>query len=391
MLSTVISYLSNKAFHHRFILAVSVFLLFSCGVENEREHFDIMLPATNWLATTRDYILKIEGDNLMHSSDLGKHWKSMKNKFDSINFVHWFSDGTCLICSPNQAYYTKDFDVLYESKMYDFDGSPIVTGTGCHSFFHEFNYNSKNIFVGDRELVIWTDYDIGSNYISRIWYSADKGRTVKCILKNKESIIDGDLLSIRHFHDSVWDDIEKCLWVTTGDFNDENMLIKGIMSDGEWDFSIVLRGEHSKFGQISYDDDYLYLVTDFTSGDAPRGLVRVKRDSVSICSAYQYLYVDPNKTAFIQFFDDGKGHRILFPDGAQKNVNKLYYASQSYDFRMMSFACSDGAERIIGQTYGPNNNGDIIVITYRGGYGGGFTMNMNRYLLSDGLKAAGLL
>lgn len=326
----------------------------------------------------------------MHSSDLGKHWKTMKISFDSITFVHWFSDGTCLFCSPSHAYYTKDFDDLLESKVYDYDGSPLVSGTGCHSFFHEFNYNSKNIIVDNREIVLWTDYDNGGNYISRLWYSDDKGRTVKCILKNKESIIDGEVLNIAHFHDSVWDDIEECLWITTGDHNNSNMLIKGVMSDGEWDFSIVSRGDNSKFGQISYDEDYLYLVTDITSGDAPRGLVKVKKDSVSMRSAYQYLYVNPNKTAFIQFYDDGKGHRILFPDGAQKNLNKLYYASQCYDFRMMNFACSDGAERILGQTYGPNNNGDIIAITYSG-YSGGLSLNMNRYLLSDGLKAAGLL
>lgn len=67
MLSIVISHLSKVAFHRRLLL-MSVLLLFSCRVdidirditrENDWEHFDgiIMLPATNWLATTRDYIL----------------------------------------------------------------------------------------------------------------------------------------------------------------------------------------------------------------------------------------------------------------------------------------------------------------------------------------------
>jgi len=360
--------------------------------EKDWKHFDstIMIPATNWLATTRDYILKIEGGNLMHSSDLGKHWKSMKNIFDLITFVHWFSDGTCMICSPFQAYYTKDFDVLLESNMYDYDGSPFIDGTGCHSFFHEFNYNSKNVYIDNKEVAIWTDYDNGHNYISRIWCSDDKGRTVKCILKNKESIIDGEVLNITHFHDSVWDDTEECLWVTTGDYGDGNMLIKGKLSNGEWYFTIVSRGESAKFGQITYDNEYLYLVTDITSGDSPRGLIKVNKDSLSVKSAYKYLYKNPDNIAFIQFFDDGKGHRILFPDGASSNINKFYYASQCYDFRMVSFACSDGVDRILGQIYGPNNQGDIIAITY-GGYGSSYTMNMNRYLLSEGLKSVGLL
>ena len=351
---------------------------------------DIQLPATDWLATTRNYILKIDRGKLMHSSDLGKHWKSMNNIFDCITFVHWFSDGTCLICSPSQAYYTYSFDSLQESNIYDYDGTLLTNGTGCYSFFHEFNYNSPINIINDKEVAIWTDYDNSDDYISRIWSTDDKGKTIKCILKNKESLINGEQLNITHFHDCIWDKYSDCLWVTTGDYGDGNMLIKGEQIRDDWEWRIISRGDSSKYGQVSVDNEYLYLVTDNTWGDSPTGLIRVKKDSVEFPSAYHYLYKNYDNTAFIQFLDDGRGHRILFPDGAQSNLNTLYYASQCYDFRKMPFICSDGANRILGQIYGPNNNGDIIAITYYG-YGTRFSLDMKRYMLSTGLKYVGLM
>lgn len=350
----------------------------------------VNLPATNWIATSKSYVLKVEEGRLMHSNDLGKHWKTISNPIEKISFVHWFSDGSCLICSPSKAYYTEDFDFLYESNLLDYDGTRLTQGTGCHSFFHEFNYASPNNTINNKEFAIWTDYDNGGNYISRLWYTDDKGKTVKCILKNTESIIGGEVLNITHFHDCIWDSFENCLWVTTGDFESANMLIKGVLDGGEWRFCIISRGSLSKFGQVSCDNDYLYLVTDITNGDAPRGLIRVNKDSLDCPTAYKYMYKNPYNIAFIQFYDDGNGHRILFPDGAQSNLNKFYYAYNCYDFRELSFSCSDGDQRILGQIYGPNDNGDIIAITY-GGYGGGYTMNMKRYMLSSGLKAKGLL
>lgn len=343
------------------------------------------IPATTWLATTRNYILKLEGENLMHSDDLGKTWKTLENIIGDIVFVHWFSDGTCLICGEEKIYKTRDFNSLIEIPVYDLDGS--LFAGGSHNFFHEFSYNNPYNLIDGKETVVWSDYDNSTGYVSRVWMSNDNGASIHCILKNGESIVDGSVLSITHFHHCVWDKYEQCLWISTGDYNNGNKLIKGTCTNGVWSFTTIAQGNEFKFGMILFDEIYLYLITDITSGDAPRGIVKVAKASISDANSYSYIYKNPQNVSFISYYENNT-IKVLFPDGAQSNRGKVYIANGDANFAEYDFVCSDGQSRILGQSVGPNYNGDLIAITYSG-YGSGYKLNMPRYLLSEGMKNAG--
>lgn len=354
----------------------------------------ITLDRTNWIATSRNYILKeeeIEGVKyLYHSNNLGVTWKSLENIVGNITFVHWFSDGTCLICGTDKAYYTKDWSVLTQTNVYDFDGTEFVGVEGATSFYSAFDINSQYYEYDGKEFMVWGDYGGLNGYISRVWYTEDNGQTLNCILKNNESIVSDSVLSVRHFHHCVFDKYDKCLWITCGDAYTENRIVRGVLIDGTWKFSNFAIGNQFKMGQIMYDETYLYFVTDYTDTERPTGIVTVPKNRVHDITSYSYLYADMDSTPFTAYFSDDNGNRLLMPDGI--GYKKLWVAKDDFNFELKEIDFSDGKNLAIGVPIGTNYNGDLLVRAYNGyNYDTeAFILNGTQtYNLSNALRNAG--
>lgn len=345
---------------------------------------NVLLEPTDWIATSRNYILKGDTSVLYHSADLGKTWKEMENTIGEIMHVHWFADGTLLLCTASKAYVTKDFESLTESTILDYDGTPFV-GEG-YSFFTIANYNSDVVFVDGAECAIWCDYGNASGYVSRLWIAENNGARIRCLLKNGASLASGGTLNITHFHACVWDRYEKCLWVATGDYDDTSCLLKGTCNNGAWSFEKILGSYDAKFGQLLVDQDFLYCTTDYVNTQET-GLRMVAKQYANDISKYVYAYKNVDGVAFINYYEDKRGHKIMFPDSGVKNI--FYYANGDVDFKPVAFTTRDLATIALHHVYGGNYNGDVVAIT-SGGYG--FTTGITRqkrYLLATSLRNCG--
>lgn len=350
-------------------------------VLNETPDPDLYLQVTDWVATSRNYILRLSDNVFYHSSDLGKTWTSLANTIGDVMFVHWFSDGTCLLCTATAAYTTKDWDSFTESTVYDADGNAFVGES--KNFFTIGNYNSELCIVNGSEVALWCDYGNADNYISRVWMAEQNGSIVRCILKNNETVIDGDVFSCTHFHDCVWDKYDNCLWISAGDYGTTSHLLKGTYNNG-WRFEILQSGIEFKFAGLLVDESFLYCMTDYTDG-GDTGIKRVLKKDAADASAFVLIYKTIDNTAMLNLYEDEFGQKVLTPDSDPNKFGTFLYADKDLNFQEKHFVVSNGQSLALHHFYGPNYNGEMIAITSTGyGFGPGIT-TCTRCLFSDGL------
>lgn len=317
---------------------------------------------TDWISTARNYILKGDNTTLKISDDLGKTWKSSTNPVGQIVFVHWFSNGTCLICSPTKAYYTTDYENWTPSDIKDADGNTISISDSQWCFNMMNSYNSPVAMIGDKEFCMWGDYGHSSGYTARIWCSDDYGATIKCVLKNGYSMtthVDGEkTLNITHFHHCMWDNIHKCYWITTGDSNNENQLIKGTYEDNAWKFETVLSGNNAKFIMVWADETYLYALTDYTTG-IQTGLLRCPLNRISDINNWKFIWSPENNECLGNMFADAEGNMVITGDDA--TWKKFWYANRDVNFKAIENTSNlVSGNFCIHYLVGPNYNGDVI-------------------------------
>lgn len=341
----------------------------------------IALNKTDYISTTRNYILKevLEDSKsyFLYSNDLGVSWQKTENTIGDIQFVHWFSNGTCLICGTGKAYTTRDFITFTESEVYDKDGS--IYTPNARTFFRLGNYNSEYRTLNDKEVVVWNDYGTESGYVSRVWYSDDYGKTLRCILKGSE-------MDVRHFHRTLLHD--NTLWITSGDDGAQCKLISGHYENDEWDFNVVASGNTYKIGQLDIIPPYARMVTDYTNGNLPTGLIKCPLNHLSDASYLEYLVKLDGNPPVSSYWEDAAGNRVILPDGI--GYKKLWYARGDMKFSLISITCDDNVAPMT--LIGPNYNGDCIVNGVAG-YGAASALHLNdkRYMLSDAFKAEGVV
>lgn len=358
---------------------------------NARSLTKIKAKLSDIVSTTRNYILKekVEGGikYFYYSKDCGITWTKSENNFGDIQFIHWFSTGVCLVCTVNSVYTTTDFKTFTSTTVYDVDGTEYTPTV--RTFFRLGSYNHPYLEVNGKECAVWNDYGNQSEYKSRVWFTDDYGKTLRCILRNGDNDSNGTPIATSHFHRTFLDSKGQ-IWVTSGDY-DNTLLIKGVLENGEWKWDILAQGTAWKWGQLTIREPYAYLITDYTDGTRDTGLICVPISTIDDESTFQYLYKTSDKAPLSSYFEDDAGNKLIGPDGLGRN--RIWYAKNDVNFKEL-FIDMDGYDYTPMNIIGPNYNGDVICLGFNG-MSDNATACLNlqgkRFSLTDAFRNAGVV
>lgn len=382
-----------------FIVVSVISAFYSCDVtllepdrsESVQLSKTINLHKTDIIATSNDNILRLVGDSLLFSNDLGKTWKKMKNTIGTITFVHFFSNQTCLICGRYDAFWTDySFEKLTQSILYDYDGKEITEKTP--HFFQALQGHKYDYLIDGKSTLIWSDY-LGETegYVSRVWATDDYGKTLRCICKNKETIASsGEVISCRHFHDCIYREGYNELYITTGDFNNQCHLIKGVRKKDGWSFHIINRGPLFKFDGMWIEEPFLYVLTDYT-GYGNTGLLKVHFEQLHDISSYTYLVKDTNNRPLTRLYKFNN-YRFLAYDGSIKG--RLLMSVNNGEFEELTIMFDGDSGYSSNFITAPNNSG--LCLMRRGNRKGNYDitdlhLNDQMYVFTEAMHRAGYL
>ncbi|MEG0086833.1 MAG: hypothetical protein RR817_10200 [Niameybacter sp.] len=325
-------------------------------------------PIETVFATSMNYILKTEVisgiEYICISENLGKTWTKIQNIIGDVVQYHFFSDGTIMLCSATKVYWTSDYLTLHESTVYDYDGSVFTTTENLHFFSQQ--SSDRVTYLDDDEIFVWGDY-IVSGGIPRIWYSLDRGHTIKCAAKFGTTVMDGAVRPIRHVHRVYFRDKDQCFYITTGDEGAECMIMRAKynMTADTWDWKVYNSGDEYKFCGLSIDDNHIaYLVSDFTTSGLQdkKGIYRVALANIGDFSKYRLIYkADPAEWGAItttQLITDKNGNKVLLPD--YLGFGMLSIATEGLDFKKIIIRPNVLLAYVIGENY----NGDVYCVAY---------------------------
>lgn len=325
---------------------------------------------TSVFATHKNFILKDELVNgvshIMVSRDLGVTWTQFPNTIGKITNFHFFVDGTIMLCGVGKVYtLNDDYTGLIESTIVDHDGSVFVPENSDNEHhFYSLIYGNQTQYVDGVEIFFWGEYRFTGAI--RMWYTVDRGRTIKCAVKFGTTIMDGTVQNIRHVHMVTQRRQDEKFYFSTGDHGvdgAENMIVTGkydVMTD-TWDWKVLASGWKYKFGDIFFDDYYAYILTDYTSlEERPlSGLYRVAVENLGDFSKYHAIFkpnpADMNVGTFSRYIEDGNGNKIIFPDNA--GHGRLWIARGDMNFKYHNAFSTDYVSFM--NRLGVNDLGDI--------------------------------
>ena len=325
---------------------------------------------TSVFATHKNFILKdelVDGvSHIMVSRDLGVTWTQFPNTIGKITNFHFFVDGTIMLCGVGKVYtLNSDYTGLIESTVLDHDGSVFVPeNPNDEHHFYSLIYGNQTQYVDGVEIFFWGEYRF--NGAIRMWYTVDRGRTIKCAVKFGTTVMDGAVRNIRHVHMVTQRRQDEKFYFTTGDHGEngvENMLITGKynVADDTWAWKVLASGWLYKFGDIFFDDYYAYLLTDYTSvNERPlSGLYRVAVENLGDFSKYHAIFKpkfsDLGNGTLSRYIEDSNGNKLIFPDNA--GYGRLWIARGDMNFKYHNTLSTDYVSFM--NRLGANDLGDI--------------------------------
>ena len=294
-------------------------------------------------ATHKNFILKdekIDGlSNIFISTDLGATWTNFPNTIGKITNFHIFVDGSIMLCGINKVYYVNStYTGLIESVVTDHDGSIFAPTTDTEHNYYSLIFGNQTQYVGDTEVFVWGEYKNLAPV--RLWYTTDRGKTVKCAIKTGTTVVDGVARVIRHFHMVTQRRQDEKFYITTGDGGRENSILTGsynVASDS-WTWDLLASGDTYKFGDILFDDHYAYLLTDFnTVTTRPlAGMYRVAIENLGDFSKYHAVFkpvfADMGDGTLSRYIEDSNGIKIILPDNA--GHGRMWIAVGDMNFKL---------------------------------------------------------
>lgn len=357
-------------------------------------------PIETVFATHLSFILKTEMiDDVEHiaiSQNLGKTWTYTPNIIGKIVNYHFFTDGTILLSSEKECYWTDDYVTLNKSTILQKDGTPWVRESeNSLNFFGQQN-GDKPMFVDGQEIYVWGEYAIGSTTVG-VWYTTDFGRTIKRAVDFVGENFNGVPVTARHIHKVYYHAKQETFYVMTGDNDNENMLVKAKYSPSTdtWSWDVLGQGHKYKFGNMWCDDYYAYFTTDYTVSEFKDywGIIRVGLQHLDDPSKFRLAW-DAKAGGWgggspYRFIADRNGNKVLI--GELYTYGYIMVATTGYDFKRVNL----NEPVVLSFIIGPNDNGDIYMKADL--YGRGLAKNSGQRLtggtvnITKMLRNAGLV
>ena len=193
---------------------------------------DIIYSARNFLIEDK----KRDGKQFLRiSPDLGKTWKEFENPYGDLVYFHIFSTGDMLFATTQWCYYIDSgLNAITPSEVFDYGGEVFVPEAIEH--FYQIG-SCKNYIcqTGGAEVVVWGDYNLEKNdpnYIPRVWYSADYGRTVKCAIRFDKTRIDSKVIKCRHTYPPKCKKASHPFWMKRHCFSGESFIVSSEKESG---------------------------------------------------------------------------------------------------------------------------------------------------------------
>lgn len=347
-------------------------------------------PITDVIYSARNFLIEdVKKDDkryLRISPDLGKTWKELENPYGDLVYFHIFSTGDMMFATTKWCYYIdSDLTVITPSEVFDYDGK-MFEPEGKEHFYQVEDCKNHIWNVDGTEIIAWGDYNLEScdpNYIPRMWYSVNFGRTVKCAIRFDQTIIDGKIIKPRHTHGVKFDKYEEAMYVMTGDapFNSQLIKCKYNPHKDSWTFHRIGAGRVYKLGCIYFSEEYAYLVTDYTDKNVTKsGIIKCEKDCLEDPSLFEYLYEDEENRPLLCCEFDMNGNKVLMPDGSAWDF--IYYTKNNYEFRKIPISI----KRYIEGFTSPNYNGDIYA-----GFMTGFPFTLYRcFNFTEAMRNSGV-
>ena len=307
-------------------------------------------------------------DSLFYiSRDLGRTWNPgpKLDKGQIVRLAYLFNDGTLFYCTDEKCFFSSDYNIVEQSSVYDIDGQVFVPSSPFHSF-SAYEHDAKRVILEDREILCWGNYNneepVNPGFVSRIWLTYDKGKTVRCSFKFGTSRIDNSVINARHVHSVNYNQYDSTFWASTGDDQSTSHWLKGVFNSklGEINWELIGTGLDYKTGNMQFYKNWIYASND----SQPGGVFRIKYDEATDMSRKESLFQTPNDCLSVYVGKSGDILAIMTTTGGGYNPRNIYYSTDQKSFTKVEAPIPDYllgyGYSIFYNTWGITNDGYIL-------------------------------
>lgn len=336
--------------------------------ENEKtEETDYSYLLNKSICLIENDIVAFDDSLFYISRDLGKTWNPgpKLDKGQIVRLAYLFNDGALFYCTDDKCFYSTDYATVEQSSVYDIDGQVFVPSSPFHSF-SAYEHDAKRVIQGDREVLCWGNYNneesINPGFVSRIWLTYDKGKTVRCSFKFGTSTINNSVINARHVHSLNYNRYDSTFWVCTGDDPKTSHWLKGVFNSklGEIKWELIGTGLDYKTGNMQFYKNWIYASKD----SQPGGVFRIKYDEARDMSRKELLLQTPNDCLSVYVGNSGDILAIMTTTGGSCDPRIIYYsinqkAFTTFEAPIPDFLLEYGYS-ILYNTWGITDDGYIL-------------------------------
>lgn len=321
----------------------------------------------NIIASVDNMLVVHDGSNLLLSVDGGRSYQkglSVQN-IAIIKYVHLFADGKIMFADHTKVYYSHDWKTYSESAVYNEDNTPYVPNQ--YDNFSSYKNGTVKKTINGLELAVWGNYSTDSavEYTNKIkvWYTEDKGVTVKCSYTFNTSTT----AKCRHIHAVDFNPVDNSFWLQTGDeplgADAMSHWIKGTYDVGTdtWTWVVFASGlDFKSTNMIFHTDGYVYWSWDKTPG----GIVKAPYATLGDKSTHILLFSTNKDCNFIIVGKNGDIAGFQTAWGGTEQPRVFYYAPDGINFKRivgtMPYAFDQVNDAQYQAYWGINANGKVL-------------------------------
>lgn len=342
-------------------------------------HLPYELKGLNLIASMDDMTVEKEGDTLILRVDEEEDRILDITGIGTIKYLHLFKDGELLFCTNQKAYYSHDWKQYHESTVYDINGNVFVPT--AFDNFTMYKHNKDRYIVNGVEMLVWGNYTTaqGTQYENiNVWYTKDKGRTIKSSYKFRQDRMDVDnpILFTRHVHNVNYNPADNTFWLSVGDHIvngvDERHLLKGTydLDNDLWNWELMGSGHHYKLSNLEFYNGYVYWAWDVTPG----GVVKIPYNDQAIKDPTQHEVIMTTDMDCIMVYIGDRGDMLVLQIGyglpfytGDKRPRYIYYSpDQILFYKIEGYVPPevDFDRTWYYSTWAPNSKGKILTGVY---------------------------